>query len=92
MRRLFEALILPPSSVLVLMLVGTALRRRLPRTGRGLQIAGLLWLWLAATPFVAGTLLRTLQDAPALPATGPLPEADAIVVLSAEAVTKLFSL
>ena len=85
MRRLLEALILPPSSVLVLILGGTALRHRLPRTGRTLQIVGLLWLWLAATPFVAGTLLRTLQDDPPLPASGPLPQADAIVVLSAAA-------
>lgn len=85
MRRLVEALILPPCSALILLLAGTALRRRLPRGGLALQVAGVVWLWLASTPWVAGTLLGTLQGAPPLPPTGPLPPADAIVVLSAEA-------
>jgi uncharacterized SAM-binding protein YcdF (DUF218 family) len=61
------------------------LRRWRPRTGRALQVLAIVWLWLASTPVVAGALLWTLQGAPALPASGPLPPAGAIVVLSAEA-------
>ena len=84
MRRLLEALFLPPASALFLLVLGTVLRRRWPRAGRTLQVAAVLWLWLAATPAVAGLLLGSLQSHPALPADGPLPRADAIVVLSAE--------
>ncbi len=85
LRRLLEALVLPPASALWLWLLGTLLRRRLPRAGRALQVAAVLWLWAASTPIVAGALLGALQRYPALPATGALPAADAIVVLSAEA-------
>ncbi|MEO6596986.1 MAG: YdcF family protein, partial [Planctomycetota bacterium] len=85
LRRLAETLLLPPASVLVLFLLGTALRRRWPRLGRTLQVTALLWLWAASTPWVGGALLASLQTTPALPASGALPRADAIVVLSAEA-------
>lgn len=85
LRRLCEALFLPPASALLLLLAGAALRRRWPRTGRALQLLAVLWLWAAATPAFAGLLLGALQTAPALPASGPLPPAGAIVVLSAEA-------
>jgi len=87
MRRLAELMILPPSSALLLLLVGTAVRRRWRRTGLGLQIAGLAWLWLASTPLFAGLLLHSLQTSPALPPEGPLPDAQAIVVLAAAADT-----
>ena len=85
LRRLIETLSLPPAFVLVFFLLGTALRRRWPRFGRGLQGFAIAWLWLCSTPCVGGALLHSLQSHPALPATGPLPEAGAIVVLSAGA-------
>lgn len=85
LRRLFETLLLPPAATLWLFLLGTALRRRWPRAGRTMQVAAFAWLWLASTPCVGGALLQSLQNHPALPAAGPLPPADAIVVLSAEA-------
>ena len=85
LRRLFETLVLPPASVLVLFLIGTALRRRRPRLGRSLQALALAWLWLASTPCVGGLLLHSLQAHPPLPAHAPVPPADAIVVLSAGA-------
>jgi uncharacterized SAM-binding protein YcdF (DUF218 family) len=84
-RRLLEALCLPPASALGILLLGTLLRRRRPRSGRALQVFAVAWLWAASTPFVAGHLLGSLQPYPALPAHGALPPADAIVVLSAEA-------
>jgi uncharacterized SAM-binding protein YcdF (DUF218 family) len=88
LRRLLEDCVLPPLSCLLLLLAGTVLRRWKPRLGRGVQVAACVLLWLLATPCIAGGLLRTLQQDPALPASGPLPKADAIVVLSAESDTR----
>ena len=83
-RRLLEALLMPPASALWLFLLGTALRCKWPRWGRAVQVAAFCWLWAASTPCVGGALLGCLQGE-ALPAAGPLPFAEAIVVLSAEA-------
>ncbi|MGB3966292.1 MAG: YdcF family protein, partial [Planctomycetota bacterium] len=84
LRRSLETLFLPPASVLLLFLLGALLARKWRRPGRTLQVLAGLWLWLAATPAFAGVLLGSLQSFPALPATGSLPAAEAIVVLSAE--------
>ena len=84
MRRLAEVLIMPPTSALLAIVIGLLLRRRYPRVGWSLSILGILWLWTLSTPIVAGALLRTLQPYAALPATGALPPAQAIVILSAE--------
>jgi uncharacterized SAM-binding protein YcdF (DUF218 family) len=85
LRRLFETLVLPPASVLVLFLLGTALLRWRKKLGRTLQVLALLWLWLAATPCVGGMLLHSLQSYPALDHTQTVPDVQAIVVLSAGA-------
>jgi uncharacterized SAM-binding protein YcdF (DUF218 family) len=85
MRRVVEALLLPPGSLIWLFLLGTLLRRGWPRFGRAAQVFALLLLLLLSMPCVGGALLGALQTSPALPADGPLPPADAIVVLSAEA-------
>jgi uncharacterized SAM-binding protein YcdF (DUF218 family) len=85
MQRLLEILVLPPAGPLLLLGLGSLLRRWLPRLGRGLQAAGLLLLVVLALPVTGGLLLASLQQYPALPATGPLPAAQAIVVLSADA-------
>lgn len=85
LRMLLESLLLPPGCVLALAALGVLLLRWKPRAGRALLIAAGALLWLLATPVVAGLLLSTLQTAPALPVTGELPPARAIVVLSAEA-------
>lgn len=85
LRRLAEILLLPPAAPLWLLLLGTGLRRRWPRCGRGLQLAALLLLTTLSMPAVGGLLLESLQRDPPLPASGELPAADAIVVLSAEA-------
>ena len=84
LRRLLETLVLPPASILLLLLLGTALRWRWPRFGRAVQGLGVLLLLVLSLPFTGGALLGSLQTSPALPAEGPLPPADAIVVLSAE--------
>ncbi len=85
LRRLLEALFLPPASVLWLFLLGSLVARRWRRLGRSLQVLAFVWLWAASTPFVAGALLSSLQTFTPLPAAGALPTAEAIVVLSAEA-------
>ena len=84
-RRLLETLVLPPASVLVLFLLGTALLRWRRKLGRTLQVLALVWLWLASTPCVGGMLLHSLQSYPALAPDAKNPGAQAIVVLSAGA-------
>ena len=74
-----ELLILPPASGILLMVLGMLLWRR--RSGRLLSVTGLAWLYLAAMPWFAGTLLGGLERpyavAPPVPA-----QAQAIVVLA----------
>ena len=84
LRRLLETLVLPPASVLLLLLLGSALRWRWPRLGRTLQVLAVLALLVLSLPITGGAMLGALQTSPSLPADGPLPPADAIVVLSAE--------
>jgi uncharacterized SAM-binding protein YcdF (DUF218 family) len=84
-RRAIEAAVTPPGLCLLLLLAGMLLRSRRPRAAMALSLLGIATLWLASTPAIAGSLLRTLQSVPPLPATGALPTAQAIVVLSAEA-------
>lgn len=84
MRHLLEVLLLPPCSAALLLLASLLMARRRPRQARLCGALAFAWLWLAATPAFAGRLLETLQHLPPLPACGPLPAADAIVVLSAE--------
>lgn len=85
LRRLAEILLLPPASPLWLLALGALLRRPWPRLGRALQALALLALVALSMPAVGGLLLQSLQTDAPLPATGELPAADAIVVLSAEA-------
>ena len=54
LRRLFETLILPPGSVLVMFLLGTALLRWRRKLGRTLQVVAIVWLLLASMPCVGG--------------------------------------
>jgi uncharacterized SAM-binding protein YcdF (DUF218 family) len=85
LRKLIEALLLPPGCCLAVAALGALLWRWRPRAGRVVVIAAAVLLWLLSTPLVAGALLATLQTTPALPTAGALPPAQAIVVLSAEA-------
>jgi len=79
----FKLLLLPPLSLIVLMAAGLLLRRRLPRTGTALVIAGLVLLYALSTPLVAGLALQGLEAYPALEAGDGLPDAQAIVILAA---------
>ncbi|NIR60984.1 MAG: YdcF family protein [Gammaproteobacteria bacterium] len=81
LRRAVEALIMPPTGPLLLLVAGWALSRFRRRLGRALAGAGLVTLYLAAIPLGAAVLSGSLQRHPALPAQPP--PAQAIVVLSA---------
>ncbi len=77
-----KTVLLPPISLLLLAVVGSVVTRRQPRAGwiiTGLALAG---LWVLATPWVARSLLSTLEPPPYSPAHGAA-GAGAIVVLGA---------
>jgi uncharacterized SAM-binding protein YcdF (DUF218 family) len=75
---LVAALLLPPSSLLILGAVGLRQLGRRPGLGRSLLGLSLVGLWLLCTPFVSERLLASLEI-PYVPIRGD--EADAIVIL-----------
>jgi len=77
---LARELILPPTSLLLLTLVGAWLIRRQRRMGWGLFIVGFGSLWLLCTPIVADRLTQWAEKYPALDPTKPV-EAQAVVVI-----------
>lgn len=79
-KAVLKALLLPPTGLLLLSVLGLGLRPRFPRFGTGLAWAGVLSLLLLAVPAVAELLLRSLDSSPPFTverATG----AQAIVIL-----------
>ncbi len=84
MLQLAKLLILPPISPLLLILAGLLLARRRRRLGHVLTGIGAGALLLLSIPFVAAALLISLQTADPLPVDGPLPTAEAIVVLGGD--------
>ena len=83
LRDILKFLVLPPTSLLVGLLVSALLLRRWPRLGRSLLWVLLGLFYLICTPFVAGELMSRLQPYPALRLDRPDPEAQAIVLLGA---------
>jgi uncharacterized SAM-binding protein YcdF (DUF218 family) len=80
-RNAVAAALLPPGSLIIMLLCGLALARRCPLLGRGLLALGLVSLYALSTQYVADSLLKTLEPPPldlATPAAG-----QAIVVLGA---------
>ena len=59
---LLNALILPPTAPLVVALIGLAIWRRHPRSGRALAALGVLSLFMLSLPIVAGALIRFVDD------------------------------
>lgn len=79
-KAVLKALVLPPTGLLLVALLGLVLLRRRPRLGRALAFAGVGGLILLSLPIVAVTLLRALDDTPPLdPVAGRT--AQAIVIL-----------
>ena len=77
-----KLLILPPACFFLLALIGVTIGRRRPRLGRWTVRVALALLVIASTGLVGTRALVLFQVHEPLPATGPLPAADAIVVLS----------
>jgi uncharacterized SAM-binding protein YcdF (DUF218 family) len=85
MKAVLEALALPPSVFVVLIVAGLLLRGTWGRFGRRLSWVSLAALILFGMPFVSGNLLRALETGLATtPPPGNPPQA--IVVLSAEMI------
>jgi len=78
MAALIKALVLPPANLLLLGIVGLALRRRSPRWSFALTALSLLLLYLLATPIVSSFCLSLLEEPYVDPLSRP---AQAIVLL-----------
>jgi uncharacterized SAM-binding protein YcdF (DUF218 family) len=78
---LAASLLLPPLNLLLLMLAGLLLWRNNPRVARILLASAFILLWLLSTPFLAESLLHSLEGPP-LALNSDSRSADAIVVLS----------
>lgn len=63
-KALAKALLLPPTGLLLLALIGLAIIRRRPRVGRLMATASVLTLLALSTPIVANSLVRLLDDSP----------------------------
>jgi uncharacterized SAM-binding protein YcdF (DUF218 family) len=77
---LVRELILPPTSLLLLTLIGTLLIWRQRRIGWALFIVGFGSLWALCTPIVADRLAQLAEKYPALDPTKPV-DAQAVVVI-----------
>jgi uncharacterized SAM-binding protein YcdF (DUF218 family) len=77
---LVSALLLPPLNLLLLSLAGLLLWRIRPRAARILLSSAFILLWLFSTPFLAESMLHTLEGPP-LVLNHNSSTADAIVVL-----------
>lgn len=77
---LISAFLLPPLSLLLILLVGILLLSRHPTLGRTLCIGSLALLWIASTPYFAEGALHLLENQThAL--TADSPKASAIIIL-----------
>ena len=61
---LIAAFLLPPLNLLLVALVGLLLWSKRPRVARLLLSAAFILLWLLSTPFLAQSLLHTLEGSP----------------------------
>ena len=75
-----RGLILPPTSSLILILIGAVLIWRRRRFGWPVFVVGFVSLWLLCTPFVADGLCALAERYPALNPTKPV-NAQAVVVI-----------
>jgi len=80
LKQVVKFVALPPVGPLLVVLAGLVVAGRHPRAGRRTAYAGVLMLWLLATPAVGGFLVRCLDRSPPLDAVAAAP-AQAIVIL-----------
>src|SRR5438093_1613864 len=64
LKALAKTLLLPPTGLLLIALLGLALRRRFARMGGGMAWAGVVGLLLLSVPAVAGFMVRFLDASP----------------------------
>lgn len=79
-KKIISALILPPTSLVLLAFLGLWLSRKYPRTGRTLATLSLATLLILSLPVTGNALLQSLETEPPISAT-QLKEVQAIVVL-----------
>jgi uncharacterized SAM-binding protein YcdF (DUF218 family) len=75
-----SAFLLPPLSLLLILLLGILMHRRRPKLARGLVIVSFASLWLASTPYFADGALHLLESETS-PLKADLQHASAIVIL-----------
>ena len=81
--KIIQTLLLPPGLMILLMLTGYFLSRRMPRTGKAMLFTGFGLLVLASLPIITKFNLRLLEGDTALsPSELANPSAQAIVILS----------
>jgi uncharacterized SAM-binding protein YcdF (DUF218 family) len=82
-RQILKSLVLPPTGPLIVAMLGLGVLHfsRWRRIGTALCAAGLLILWILATPIVADMLVRAGERYPSLDLQ-QVPHADAIVILA----------
>ena len=80
LKKILTSLTLPPSGPLLLALLGLVLARRRPRLGYTLTAVAIASLWTLSMPWVANSLLRSLEDATP-PALEQVARTQAIVIL-----------
>jgi uncharacterized SAM-binding protein YcdF (DUF218 family) len=79
--KIVQSLLLPPASILLLMLAGVFVMRRYRTAGRSLIVLGMVLLYLLSLPAGTDMLLRPLESAYP-PFAGEDIKADAVVVLT----------
>jgi uncharacterized SAM-binding protein YcdF (DUF218 family) len=79
-KAVLKAIVLPPTGLLLLSIVGLGIRRRFPRGGQAMAWTGVLLLLLLSLPVVGTLLVRSLDTSPAFEITRAT-NAQAIVIL-----------
>ena len=80
LKKIVSALILPPTSLILLALLGLCLSRKYPKAGRTLTALSLATLLILSLPVTGNALLQSLETAPPI-STAQLEDAQAIVIL-----------
>src|SRR5438874_1895864 len=81
LKKILSALVLPPTGLLLLAVIGVVLARRHSRLGGAIAISALAALLLLSMPAVSGHLIGSLEAIPPISAR-ELERAQAIVVLT----------
>jgi uncharacterized SAM-binding protein YcdF (DUF218 family) len=82
-RYLLKAILLPPFTQIIFLLVAWQIRQRMPRLAKAICILAVLSLWILGTPIASTRLALSLeQNAALLPTQLSTVHVDAIVILS----------